>query len=378
MVGFLVTFAAIDPKGERAASAEHMNIFLKIAAVGLLLYAAVTSLLYPLVPGGLEVSVQQLVPGENSFSFTGYNTHFATDGSLTAYVSIEKNYYCVKGIRALRDDSFEGVVFLPDTLPGKRVGFYANTTTDGTVYVQRAVALEGFQFSENTTDGSCVPSVANDSFQGNGFPFQIIIFETIRNLIWHVPMWFTMFLIMGFSFAFSIRVLRRIGRSDGAFLEQNRKALFEVDTKASVAAATGMLFCILGLITGSIWARFTWGSWWTNDPQLNGAMVVFLAYSAYFILRSSTTDEEKRARLSAVFNIFAFVLMVMLLMVMPRFAEGLHPGKSGNPAFSSYDLDDSLRRVFYPAVIGWMLTGYWMYHLALRVKKLEIEHDETH
>jgi heme exporter protein C len=354
-----------------------MNIFLKIAAVGLLMYAAISSFIHPLVPGGLEVSAQTLRPGENRFSFTGYNTHFASDQSVSAYVAVEKNYYCVSDIRVLSNAQFEAVVMLPDTLPGKRVGFYANTATDGTIYVQRAVGLEGFTYTDSTTTGSCKPSVANDAFTGDGFPFQIIIFETIRNLIWHVPMWFTMFLIMGFSFAFSIQVLRRIGRSDGLFQEQSRLQLFTIDTKASVAAATGMLFCVLGLITGSIWARFTWGSWWTNDPQLNGAMVVFLAYAAYFILRSSTADEEKRARLSAIFNIFAFVLMVMLLMVMPRFAEGLHPGKSGNPAFSSYDLDDSLRRVFYPAVIGWMLMGYWIYSLSLRVKKLEIDFDET-
>jgi heme exporter protein C len=106
-------------------------------------------------------------------------------------------------------------------------------------------------------------------------------------------------------------------------------------------------------------------------------MVVFIVYVAYFILRSSVQDEEKRARLSAIFNIFAAILMIILLMVMPRFAEGLHPGKSGNPAFSQYDLDSSLRTVFYPAVLGWILLGYWLYTIHLRLVKLEEtdEHD---
>jgi heme exporter protein C len=92
---------------------------------------------------------------------------------------------------------------------------------------------------------------------------------------------------------------------------------------------------------------------------------------AYFILRGSTPDEDKRARLSAIFNIFAFVLMVVLLMILPKFAQSLHPGKSGTPAFSKYDLDSSLRTVFYPAVIGWAMLGYWLYTLNLRIRKLE-------
>jgi heme exporter protein C len=58
-------------------------------------------------------------------------------------------------------------------------------------------------------------------------------------------------------------------------------------------------------------------------------------------------------------------------MVMPRFVAGLHPGKSGNPAFSKYDLDSSLRAVFYPAVLGWLLLGYWIYNINLRIKNLE-------
>jgi heme exporter protein C len=178
-------------------------------------------------------------------------------------------------------------------------------------------------------------------------------------------MWFTMFLLMGFSFAYSLRVLRANNAAT------NRLQLENFDLKASVSAGTGVLFCVLGLITGSFWARFTWGTWWTMDPQLNGAMVVFFVYVAYFILRGSIADEDKRARLSAIFNIFAFVIMVVLLMVMPRFVAGLHPGKSGNPAFSKYDLDSSLRAVFYPAVLGWLLLGYWIYNINLRIKNLE-------
>jgi heme exporter protein C len=84
----------------------------------------------------------------------------------------------------------------------------------------------------------------------------------------------------------------------------------------------------------------------------------------------------KRARVSAVFNLFAFVMMVILLMVLPRFSESLHPGKGGNPAFNKYDLDSSLRTVFYPAVIGWILLGHWIYTLRYRYTQLQHQWEE--
>jgi heme exporter protein C len=258
-------------------------------------------------------------------------------------------------------------VFLPDTISSKRFGFAANNDVDGTIIVDSPVGQEGFAFVPGTSNADCRYSASREEFAGFAFPYQPIIIESIRNLMWHVPMWFTMFVLMTISFIFSIRALGK---------EQGRIDL-DFDTRASSSAAVGLVFCVLGLITGSLWARFTWGAWWTNDPQLNGAMVVFLVYVAYFILRSSSPDEDKRARLSAIFNIFAFVLMVVLLMVMPRFTEGLHPGKSGNPAFSKYDLDSSLRSVFYPACAGSILLGYWIYSLHYRIQKIE-QHNENH
>jgi heme exporter protein C len=144
------------------------------------------------------------------------------------------------------------------------------------------------------------------------------------------------------------------------------------------AVIVGLVFCILGLVTGSIWARFTWGAWWLNDPQLNGAMATFLIYAAYMVLRKSIPEENKRGRIAAVYNIFAFVMLVVLLMILPKFTESLHPGKGGTPAFSSYDLDSSLRLVFYPAVIGWIIVGYWMYKIRLRYVQLlrKVDYDE--
>lgn len=127
-----------------------------------------------------------------------------------------------------------------------------------------------------------------------------------------------------------------------------------------------MLFAILGLVTGMLWAKFTWGAYWTSDPKLNGVAAALLVYAAYFLLRNSLDDADKRARFAAVYNIFAYVMMLVFILIMPRLTASLHPGNGGNPAFAAYDLDNQMRLVFYPAVLGWILVGLWIASLQIR------------
>jgi len=183
-----------------------------------------------------------------------------------------------------------------------------------------------------------------------------ILNETIRNLFFHVPMWWTMILLFLISCVQSIKSLS--------------SSSLKYDQAASEAVNTGLLFGFLGITTGMIWAKFTWGDFWTNDVQLNGAAITILTYTAYKVLRNFIDEEEKRARFTAVYNIFAFVLMIVFIGILPRMTDSLHPGKGGNPGFGQYDLDNSMRMIFYPAVIGWFLTGFWIYKLKLRIYRL--------
>ena len=112
------------------------------------------------------------------------------------------------------------------------------------------------------------------------------------------------------------------------------------------------------------------GAWWVNDAKLNGAAITLLAYFAYLILRNSMDEEQKRARISAVYNIFSYVMLIVFLMILPRMTDSLHPGNGGNPGFGGYDLDSSMRMVFYPAVIGWTLLGVWIMTIKIRMKVL--------
>jgi heme exporter protein C len=72
-----------------------------------------------------------------------------------------------------------------------------------------------------------------------------------------------------------------------------------------------------------------------------------------------------------VYNIFAFGALVPLIYVVPRLTDSLHPGAGGNPAFGSEDLDNTMRMVFYPAILGWTLLGFWIASLAYRAERLQ-------
>jgi heme exporter protein C len=184
-----------------------------------------------------------------------------------------------------------------------------------------------------------------------------ILNETIRALYFHVPMWFAMVLLFLISCAGAIRYLRT-GRP-------------EHEVTSAIFAGTAMVFGFLGLVTGMIWANYTWGSPWHGDPKQNMAAIAMLVYVAYFILRGSVTNPDQRARLSAVYNIFAFCAMIPLLFIIPRLTDSMHPGNGGNPGFNAYDLDSGMRWVFYPAVVGWFLLGVWIATLRWRLKLLE-------
>ena len=198
-------------------------------------------------------------------------------------------------------------------------------------------------------------------------PKLFILNETIRNLYFHVCMWFGMMILFTVSFVYSIKYLLGF---------QYRHDIF-----ASNFAAIGSLFGILGYLTGVLWVNVTWvtdqgqslGSV-LKEPKLIGAAIALLIYGAYFVLRGSFTDIDKRARISAVYNIFAFAMLFPSIWIIPRLVGSLHPGApgsdSGNPALDKNDMDSTMRMVFYPAVIGWTLLGVWIATLKIRVALL--------
>jgi len=183
-----------------------------------------------------------------------------------------------------------------------------------------------------------------------------ILNESVRNLFFHVAIWFAMFVLLIISVVYSIKFLG--------------KPTMNKDAIASEFARVGIVFGLIGVATGSVWAKFTWGAWWVNDPKLNATTIALLIYLAYLVLRSSIENDEQKARISAVYNIFAFAAMIPLIFILPRLTDSLHPGSGGNPGFNSYDLDNNLRKVFYPAILAWTITGLWLAGQRIRIKQL--------
>lgn len=183
-----------------------------------------------------------------------------------------------------------------------------------------------------------------------------ILNETIRVLHFHVPMWFGMIILFTISVIFSVRYLLNGRERD--------------DDVAVEFANVGILFGLLGLVSGMVWAQFTWGAWWSGDPKQNASAIALMIYLAYFVLRGSFENPEQRGRISAVYNIFAFAALIPLLFILPRLTDSLHPGNGGNPGFNAYDLDSRLRTVFYPAVVGWTLLGVWITSLRIRLRRI--------
>ncbi|MCZ2355417.1 MAG: cytochrome c biogenesis protein CcsA [Bacteroidia bacterium] len=191
--------------------------------------------------------------------------------------------------------------------------------------------------------------------------------QSSRNLFYHVPMWFTMYLMMFFSWIFSVLYLW--------------KRFLWLDRVASEAATVGIFFGMLGLSTGIVWSRVTWGellpdfdtdAWWIWDPKQTLALASVLMYGAYLFLRSSMDDSRKKALVSGIYNMFAFVNLIPLTYIIPKLVGGLHPGTSETaPVFSAKGIGESYRLVFYPAIIGFMLLGCWILELRIRTQQIK-------
>ncbi len=192
-----------------------------------------------------------------------------------------------------------------------------------------------------------------------------ILNETIRNLFYHVPIWFAMLFQFAASLLFALK-----------YLVSND---LKNDIISFESAKIGLFFSVPGILTGSLWAKYTWGTWWTfEDPKLNGVAISILIYVAYLILRNSFNDTNIKARLSAVYNILAFVMMIVFILILPRLSPSLHPGNGGNPAFGKYDLDNTMRLVFYPAIIGWICLSIWLLNIKIKLQKLKQHYYDIH
>ncbi|MCB2204975.1 cytochrome c biogenesis protein [bacterium] len=204
-------------------------------------------------------------------------------------------------------------------------------------------------------------------YPGFSFPFIPGLEERAKIILFHVPMsWMTVvaFLV---SMWYGIRYLRKKDMED--------------DFRSAMSAGLGLLFCILATTTGSLWAKFNWGSFWNWDPRETSIFVLLLVYGAYFALRSAIDVDEKKASLSAVYSIIAAATVPFFIFIMPRIMPGLHPGSaddtSAGPVVSSGGMDAAMRVVLYSMLLGYLVLYGWLMRIQIRLHRIKLKRAEA-
>jgi heme exporter protein C len=188
------------------------------------------------------------------------------------------------------------------------------------------------------------------------FPIIPGLEDKARILFFHVPMSWTA--VIGFlvSLLYAVRYLVRRNPDD--------------DLKSASSAGLGLLFCVLATVTGSLWAKFNWGSYWNWDPRETSIVVLLLIYGAYFALRSAIDVEEKRATLSGAYAIIAGAVAPFFIFIMPRIVASLHPEPIVN-AEGKIHMNTAMLVVFLCSLAGFTVLFFWMMAIRVRAGRLE-------
>lgn len=187
-------------------------------------------------------------------------------------------------------------------------------------------------------------------------PLVPVLGETTRVLYFHIPAAWVTVVALGWSMIHSILYLKR--------------RRLEHDDHAAAAAEIGILFCVVATASGSLWAKAMWGSYWNWDPRETSIFFLLLLYAAYLAIRSAIDQDERRARLSAIYSAAAFVAVPFLMFVVPRIYFTLHPDPLINPR-GKVDMDSRIRVVFFALLIGFTFLFFWMLSLRVRIARAE-------
>ncbi|MBP7238967.1 MAG: cytochrome c biogenesis protein CcsA [Saprospiraceae bacterium] len=338
----------------------------KWAAMGILIYVFIAGWIVPLKPGIIKVSPEKASAGELIvLDVTGYNTSFLADSAhLRAWLRLTGDtVLAAQHVQAFDDRNLSASFYIPSAFPFRQEAYPLSLVLDhhqdGTSVLPNAVFITPAAV-QDTADLKLwyqhkIENVHTKA--GMQYPFRNILAETIRNTYFHVPMWFSMIILFSVSAWYSLKYYK--------------KGDIDFDRKSVAFIKVGLVFGALGLMTGMLWAKNTWNAYWSWDVKQNMSAICLLIYAALMVMRSSVEDDMQKARLTAGYNMFAFVLVIPLLFIIPRMTDSLHPGNGGNPALGGEDLDNTMRMVFYPAVIGFILLGLWISQLVYRTDKLK-------
>ncbi|HEY5535070.1 MAG TPA: cytochrome c biogenesis protein CcsA [Ignavibacteria bacterium] len=187
-------------------------------------------------------------------------------------------------------------------------------------------------------------------------PYIPALGDKARVIYFHVPTAWLSVIAFFISMIYSVQYLRK------------KESISDI--KAYSAAGLGFLFTILATVTGSLWAKFSWGSFWNWDPRETSIFILLLIYGAYFALRSAIDSYEQRAKLSSVYAIIAFITVPFFIFIMPRIVETLHPDPIINNQ-GKINMDRTMLIIFLSSLTGFTMLFFWIYNLMVRSEVLK-------
>jgi len=202
--------------------------------------------------------------------------------------------------------------------------------------------------------GIAFPIVANPSSWFE-FPFIPGLEEKAKIIFFHVPTAWLAVISFLMAMIYGIKYLRKANMDD--------------DAKSLAALQIGMMFTILATVTGSIWAKFTWGAFWHWDPRETSIFILLLIYGSLFALRSAVENEDKRAKLSAVYSIISFLTVPFFIFIMPRIMTGLHPGSANDDTSGpvvDFKMNGNMQLIFYLSLTAFTILYYWMWNMTYK------------
>ncbi len=183
--------------------------------------------------------------------------------------------------------------------------------------------------------------------------------ESSRILYFHVPVaWISVISFIAAGYQSIMILISERGRN-------------EREHKAYNAAFAGIVFTILTVITGSIWAKISWGTYWNWDPRETSIVILMLIYISYFSLYSSLKDNVNKTGITSVYLIIAMITMPFFVFIIPRIYPSLHPDTLIN-ADKKIHLEAAMKLTLFTSIGVFTVFYGYIYNLMNRISSLEL------
>ncbi|MBP7734702.1 MAG: cytochrome c biogenesis protein CcsA [Spirochaetes bacterium] len=196
-------------------------------------------------------------------------------------------------------------------------------------------------------------------------PAAEILGDASRIIYFHVPIaWVS---ILSFVVAGLLSIL---------FLADRGRRFSGLDEKAHNSATIGLACTVMTVITGSIWARISWGVFWNWDPRETSIVIILLIYIAYFSIQGALGSNENRGRIGSAYLILAMITLPFFAFLVPRIYPSLHPDPIIN-ADRTIFLDGRMRATLAVAIGSFTLLFCHILSIMNRITRIQHQIEET-